>query len=192
MGFQPAILRPGLELTWPTYLEWEERWRVGLSEGRTLGESCYGDLQPVLGLMLSPSSWNAFLDWLAAGAVGCLEAGSADEVGRVSAAVEAEQSYLSPRDGAQAALTEPFGGDSAPEARRFLNHVLQRKTLWWREPWLGRLCMLLVAERLLRFYARRDGVWPAIDRIEGEWLGHADREDLERGYAATLLSYCTQ
>lgn len=78
-----------------------------------------------------------------------------------------------------------------PQSARYLEHVLERKYLWSGGDLLGRMALMLVAERLL-WGARAGGQsWgQAFDLVEGQWLGH--RDDLgpvQAGLAQTLLQF---
>ena len=93
--------------------------------------------------------------------------------------------------GRVAALDDPFGGSPDSQSTRYLAHVLERKSLWMGSSFLGRLLMLLASQRMLYYYQKLDGFWPAVDRLEGEWLAHRrGLEVLEQQFAATLLQLC--
>lgn len=188
VGFVPANLGVR-QLPWTEYLLWEQAWKAGLEAGEPLGSLVWRTLQPAVGLMLDPRSFGGLVQSLAATAVGYLECQAADGVAEVAAAVQALQPYSSPRRGPVPALSDPFGGAAGPDLVRYLTHLLERKALWEGRHFLGRLLMLLVAEKLVIYYAQLGSFWDAVELVEGEWLGHRDQEPLAEGFAHTLLQF---
>jgi Fe-S-cluster containining protein len=190
IGFTPAELGRA-QLSWREYLEWEAGWRRGLAAGEPLVVLVWRSLQPLLGLMLDARSLEGLVQSLAATAVGYLECRDHDCIGQVSAALQAGEGYVSARRGPVSGLQEPFTGEAAlPDLTRYLAHLLERKTLWEGRHFVGRLLMLLVAEKLVLYYSRVGPFWEAVELVEGEWLGHREQEGLAAGFAATLLQFC--
>lgn len=84
----------------------------------------------------------------------------------------------------------PFGPPNTDSAQRYLDHVLERKSLWLGQDFLAQWLMLLVAERMLRYYARTFDPSFALDRVEGEWMAHrSDLGPIESGLSQTLLQF---
>lgn len=189
IGFSPAELGRR-QLSWSEYLQWEEEWRRGLAAGEPLVLLVWTNLQPSLGLMLDAGSLDGLVQSLASTAVGYLECQDHDCMARVSAALQRGEDYVSARRGPVAAVEQPFAGGAGADLARYLTHLLERKALWEGQHFLGRLLMLLVAEKLVLYYSQIGSFWDAVELVEGEWLGHRDQEGLAAGFAATLLQFC--
>lgn len=186
VGFERAQMgRFGLE--WATYLEWEAAWQAQLENRVALSAAVYQQLQPALALLLDEPSWENMLNHFAASAVALLEGDS-----QIAGAVLSGQTYQSPRRGQILGLAEPFDWERPDaQSQRYLSHVLERKTLWQGSSFLGRLLLVLVGERLLRYYGRIFAdYWTAVELVEGEWLAHRDDlGELELNLAEIVLQY---
>lgn len=183
IGFEPLGLG-AYQLDWDTYKSWEAHWLRRLPLG--LCEAVAATMGAALGL--HPQSLERLVPLLSASAVGFLESLDNDAAGQVATCVRAEKEYKSHRRGWTAPIRNPFEGQLEPEAIRYLSHVIERKSLWLGGRFLGRLMMLLSAERMLLYYTRLEGLPQAIDRMEGEWLLHRQGlEVLEQTFEETIL-----
>lgn len=183
IGFEPASIG-AYRLDWETYKVWEEHWL------RRLPDDLIGAVADTLGaaLGLHPQSLERMVYLLSASAVGFLESEDNYGASEVAAAVRADKEYKSTRRGWTAPLRNPFEGDLTEPGLRYLRHVIERKTVWLGTSFLGRLLMLLTAQRMLLYYTRLEGFALAVDRLEGEWLLHRrNLEDLEKTFEETLL-----
>lgn len=183
IGFEPTLLG-SFPLDWKTYKNWEALWV------KHLPHSLCGAVSNTLGtaLGLHHQSLERLVLMLSASAIGFLE--SRDNLGaaEVAAAVRAEKEYKSSRRGWTAPVRNAFEGEMNAPAIRYLGHVLERKSLWLGSSFLGRLLMLLTAQRMLLYYTRLEGFSLAVDRLEGEWLLHRQGlEDVEQTFEETLL-----
>lgn len=183
IGFEPVQLGP-FQLDWNTYKQWEAHWLQRLPVD--LSQAVAQTLGAALGL--HSQSWERLIPLLSASAVGFLESLDHEAAGQVATAVRAEREFKSARRGWTAPIRNPFEGSLTPEGVRFLCHVIERKTLWLGHRFLGRLLMLLTAERMLLYYTRLEGFAAAVERLEGEWLLHRqDLQSLEQTFEDTLL-----
>lgn len=183
IGFEPAPIGE-YRLDWETYKDWEAHWL------RRLPHDLCDGVASTLGVALGlhPQSLERLVDLLSASAVGFLESEDNYGAAEVAAAIRAEKEYLSTRRGWTAPIRNPFGGEMSPEAIRYLSHVIERKSVWLGSSFLGRLLMLLTAQRMLLYYTRLEGFALAVDRLEGEWLLHRQGlDDLEQTFEETLL-----
>ena len=183
IGFEPAALGH-YQLDWETYKEWEAHWLKCLPYGL-----CDGVASTVgVALGLHPQSLERLVQLLSASAVGFLESEDNYGAAEVAAAIRAEKEYLSTRRGWTAPIRNCFEGELSEPAVRYLAHVIERKSVWLGGSFLGRLLMLLAAERMLLYYTRLEGFALAVDRLEGEWLLHRQGlEDVEQTFEETLL-----
>ena len=175
-------------LDWNTYKIWETAWRQALPE--------QGLIHPVACtlaqiLPVEETTIVRVVQLLSASAIGFLESDTPDQATAVAQALRQREAYHSPRRGWVEAMADPFGGELDGQHRRYLAHVLERKSLWLGSHFLGRLLMLLAAENMLLYYQGLDGLWAAVDTVEGEWLAHRrGLAPLEQQFAQTLLQLC--
>jgi len=184
VGFQDARVGD-FALSWELYKSWEQGWRSLLEQGQTLSQAVWPELKDCLKLQLTPMAFESLLDSWAASAVALLEGDSS-----IATALQQGQSYLSPRWGEVAPQATAFAPPNPDFALRYLDHGLERKSLWLGQDFLAQCLMMLVAERMLRYYARAYDQAFALDRVEGEWMAH--RQDLgpiESGLSQTLLQF---
>ena len=186
IGFEPVPIG-SYRLDWTTYKGWESDWIQAVPGDLTGAVAASLALAlPVEGVTLE-----RLVRLLSASAVGFLESQSQQEAAAVAGALRTGQPYFSFRRGLVAALDDPFGGSPDSQSTRYLAHVLERKSLWMGTSFLGRLLMFLAAQRMLYYYQGLEGFWPAVDRLEGEWLAHRrGLEVLEQQFASTLLQLC--
>lgn len=183
IGFEPAPIG-NYRLGWETYKEWEAHWLRRLPHD--LCDAVASTLGVALGL--HPQSLERLVLIMSASAIGFLESQDNEGAAAVAAAVRAEKEYKSTRRGWTAPIRDPFDGEMSPPAIRYLSHVIERKSVWLGSRFLGRLLMLLTAQRMLFYYTRLEGFAPAVDRLEGEWLLHRQSlEELEQTLEETLL-----
>jgi len=183
IGFEPAPIGSYM-LEWTTYKEWETHWL------RRLPDDLIGAVADTLGAALGvhPQSLERMVYLLSASAVGFLESEDNYGAAEVAAALRADKEYKSTRRGWTAPLRNPFEGEMSEPALRYLRHVIERKSVWMGSSFLGRLLMLLTAQRMLLYYTRLEGFALAVDRLEGEWLLHRrNLEDVEKTFEETLL-----
>lgn len=183
IGFEPVAIG-NYRLDWPTYKEWEAHWL------RLLPSDLCDAVASTLGVALGlhPQALERLVLLLSASAIGFLESEDNYGAAEVAAAVRAEKEYLSTRRGWTAPIRNAFEGEMSAPAIRYLSHVLERKSLWLGTSFLGRLLMLLTAQRMLLYYTRLEGFALAVDRLEGEWLLHRQGlEDLEQTFEETVL-----
>ena len=183
IGFESAPIGD-YRLDWETYKDWEAHWL------RRLPHDLCDGVASTLGVALGlhPQSLERLVLMLSASAIGFLESEDNYGAAEVAAAVRAEKEYLSTRRGWTAPIRNAFEGELNENAIRYLGHVIERKSVWLGSSFLGRLLMLLTAERMLLYYTRLEGFALAVDRLEGEWLLHRQGlEDVEQTFEETLL-----
>ena len=164
VGFEPIAMGLG-SVDWSLYKEWESEWLKQLALGRSLEWIFWRHLSEKSGLALDAQSFADLLDRWTLSALALLREPPPPCVAEVG---------------------------SSLDSIRYWSHVLERKSLWLGDDLLGRMLLVLVAERLLFCALAESADWGrAFDLVEGQWLAH--RDDLgpvERGLAATLLQYC--
>ncbi len=186
VGFEPVGLGQAT-LTWATYKGWEEKWLLSLERGQGLSQAVAESLGPMLGF--HPQAFDPLIQFLSASAVGFLESQDAEAAAEVTTALRLQRGYLSQRRGWVEARPRPFMLLPDAQAARYLGHVLERKTLWTSQRFLGRLLMLLCAERMLSYYQGYQPFGLVVEQIEGEWLTHrVGLETLELLFEEALLS----
>lgn len=184
-GFEAVSLGPA-QLSWATYRRWEQAWLQSAHLSTAVAESL-GELLPAAPVVLP-----RLLPILAASAIGFLESRTPEQAAQVAAALRGGQGYWSERRECEVKpRSEPFSPVADGPWREYLDHVLERKTPWLGRDWLGRLLMVLAAEPMLHYYAPLLGFWPAVERLEEEWLAHRRELDILEGqFATTLLQVC--
>lgn len=188
VGFEPVALGHAT-LAWAVYKGWEESWLLSLESGQGLSPAVARSLSPVLGF--HPQAFEPLIQFLSASAVGFLESQDAEAAAEVTTALRLQRGYLSQRRGWVEARSQPFELSPDPQSARYLEHVLERKTLWTSQRFLGRLLMLLCAERMLSYYQASSSFDLAVDQIEGEWLTHrVGLETLELLFEQALSGLC--
>ncbi|MBN9416612.1 MAG: YkgJ family cysteine cluster protein [Candidatus Eremiobacteraeota bacterium] len=183
VGFEPVALGH-YQLDWQTYKGWEAFWLERLPYD--LCDAVASTMGAALGL--HPQSLERLVLMLTSSAIGFLESYNNEGAAVVAAAVAAEKEYKSSRRGWTAPIRRAFVGEMSEQAIRYLSHVIERKNVWLGSSFLGRVLMLLTAQRMLLYYTRLEGFALAVDRLEGEWLLHRQGlDDLEQTFEDTLL-----
>lgn len=179
LGFEPVQLG-AYRLDWQTYKGWEASW---LERPASLSEVVYATLAPCMDLQMLDFEWASLIEQLSQAALGFLEGCAPMEVAR---AFYCQDSFYGRRQARDWPATS-LAPQEQPLLRRYLDHILERKTLWSSKNWLGRLLMVLVAERLVSYYGPLLGWTEAVKRIEGEWLAHRDDlDEIEENFGQAL------